>query len=396
MRLGSIVGVNGALAIALAVFTISMLAHFRVPLLPAMGDDLGMSVAGLGLLTTMFAVGRLVVDVPAGYMVDRVRPRRLMAVSAFVAAVGSLMLAGAQGPLMAHAAAAVLGAGSAITHTTGMHFFANAAPIERRGASISAYTAIRLFGQAFGPTIAGAIASVGTWRIALASAGGLGAAVGLSGMRKAGSPIRELKLTSNRVAPRRAPAAPRHVNVVLLAVAFVMFGVFGATIHTLIPIIGDGELGLSPGQIGFALGVGGVFRLLGILGGGQISDRLSRKSAMVPALAVGALGVAIVAITSTYWGWLIGIVLIFVASTAVATAATMVADLAPPDRMGRDLGRYRFAGDMGLVIFPVLAASVFESLSKAEVLLPLAGLLMLTGLAVALLAPETHQPMSRQ
>jgi predicted MFS family arabinose efflux permease len=53
-----------------AVLGISMLAFFRVPLLPAIGQELSMSAAQLGLVTTIFAAGRLATDIPAGRLAD--------------------------------------------------------------------------------------------------------------------------------------------------------------------------------------------------------------------------------------------------------------------------------------------------------------------------------------
>ena len=47
------------LSVGAVVLVLSALAFLRVPLLPYLGHDLSMSAAELGLITTVFAVGRL-------------------------------------------------------------------------------------------------------------------------------------------------------------------------------------------------------------------------------------------------------------------------------------------------------------------------------------------------
>ena len=56
-----------------------------------------MSASQLGIAVTLFGLGRLAMDLPAGRLVDRFRPMRLMAASALVMTLGSAGLTGAQG-----------------------------------------------------------------------------------------------------------------------------------------------------------------------------------------------------------------------------------------------------------------------------------------------------------
>jgi predicted MFS family arabinose efflux permease len=72
------------------VFAISAAAFSRIPLLPEIGADLSLTVGEIGLLTTAFGVGRLVMDLPAGRMAAAVPPA-----FAFVAAGAGLAAASA-------------------------------------------------------------------------------------------------------------------------------------------------------------------------------------------------------------------------------------------------------------------------------------------------------------
>ena len=123
---------RGAGTIGLAMIVIPIAAFFRTPLLPKIGDDLSMSAADLGAFTTIFAIGRLLVDIPAGRLADRIPPARMMAHSAFVVGLGSILLGMAPVSSVAYGAGFLLGIGSALTVTTGMTYFSSVASRERR------------------------------------------------------------------------------------------------------------------------------------------------------------------------------------------------------------------------------------------------------------------------
>jgi DHA1 family multidrug resistance protein-like MFS transporter len=385
---------RSALPIGLATVVITMAAFFRVPLLPDIGDDLSMTAADLGMLTTVFALGRLVTDIPAGRMADRFHVGRMMANSAMLVGLGSLTLALAPVSLVAYLAAFVLGLGSALTNTTGMTYFSSATTADRRGASVSIFAAGLLVGQAIGPTLGGFMASVFDWRFAEVAAGVIAVAAAGAlvsfGRRPAGSGGATPGPTPGISAAAGRPAIRFRYRALLYLVPFAMFASLGALSQTLIPIIGDDDLGLSPGSIGLALGVGGLFRLIGSIVGGQVADRVSRKSALVPGLLGSAFGVALLAVGSSTVFWLTSIMVMSVSSLGIGVAATMLADLSHGSGVGRRLGPFRFAGDVGLVLSPVIVARVFESFGTGAAVLPVAGLLAATGLAVAFFLPETR------
>ncbi len=369
---------------------ITMAAFFRVPLLPSIGADLSMSAAQLGLLTTVFALGRLVADIPAGWFADRIRPSRMMAISALVVGAGGAVLGGSQTAGVALVAAFLLGVGSATTNTTGMTFFSHAAPASRRGTALSAFSAALLAGQAFGPTVGGVVAGFGTWRSAMGVSAAI-CAVTAAGLGTSRSEVGAAPGRSARTS-RHAPFAPLPVRVVLYGVPFAVFGALGSMTQTLVPIIGDAALGLSASTMGLALGLGGLARLGGALVGGQLADRFSRKAALVPGLLVQAVGVALLAAGSTTAVWVASIVVMSLASYGIGVAGTMIADLSTSAGVGvgKSLGIFRFVGDVGLIAAPVITALIYERLGTAPAVLPVAALLAGVGIACSLVLPETR------
>jgi MFS family permease len=170
--------------------------------------------------------------------------------------------------------------------------------------------------------------------------------------------------------------------VVLQSVSFAVFFTLGAVPQTLVPLIGADDLGLTTASIGLALGLGGLSRFVGTIVGGWMSDRVSRKVALVPGLLVQAAGVSLLAFEPTVAAWLGAIVIMSLASFAVPVAATILGDITDPSRIGTQLGRFRFVGDTGLIAGPLVVSSLFDGVGRA----PAFGLVALVLVVPAVLA----------
>lgn len=375
------------------VLLVSTVAWFRVPLLPAIGADLAMSPTALGWTVTAFGLGRLALDLPAGRLADRVDPLVGFAVAAVALAVASTLLAVAQAPVWVLLASGLLGAASATGNTTGMTAVSASAPTARRGAAMAAYSGSLLLGQALGPTLAGAATAFGGWRTAAGCAAGLAVlvAIGAAWARWRGVGARLADARSERPAPDGPPltAVQRYA---LYGVGFGVFLTVGAMPQTVIPLVGVEDLDLSVAVVGYALGLGGLARLLGSVLTGVVSDRVSRRAALLPCLVLQAAGVALLAAggasgPAVGW-WLAAIALMSFGSSGHAVGATMLGDRTAGSGLGRELGHYRFAGDIGLVVGPVLAAAAYEAAGPRAAVGLVAAVLAL-GLAAAWSLPET-------
>lgn len=390
-RLRATGGVGGPTVVAFAVLSLTAFAFFRVALLPEFGSELGMSTFQLGAVTTIFAVGRLAADLPGGHLADRFPARGILAVSSVAVAVGSLVIGLSVGLLTLYAASFVLGVASSTTNATGMTYFSNAAGAEFRGTSMAIFSAALLGGQALGPAVAGLVASAGGWRMAMYAAAVAAGLVSVGLMFSVGRPT----VATSATAPVGEDPAPHGgvgwgPMVVLQSVSFAVFLTLGSIPQTLVPVVGSQTLGLGAASIGLALGLGGVARFVGTLIGGRLSDTLSRKAALVPGLVVQGLGVGLLALPPSVALWLAAIVVMSVASYAVAVAATIVGDLADPAKVGSQLGRFRFAGDVGLILGPVSISAIYETVSREAAFLVVAAVLVGVGLLCLRLLPETQ------
>lgn len=368
------------------VFSITVAAHVRSPLLPEMGRELSMGPAALGAFVAAFAVGRIAADIPAGRLTDSRPSRAMLAVGAGIVAVSSLFAGLAPSSGIAYAAAFVLGVGTAWTNTTGIAAFAEA-PRERRGMAMSGFATALLVGQAAGPALGGAVASFANWRVAF----GAGAAIA------AGAAVLMLASGRQAVGPGRTTAAavPHHamrarVRVALFLLPAVQFSIGGALLHTLVPIVGDGEHDLNVGTIGAAIGLAGVLRLVAALGSGRIADSRSRRGALFPGLVLQLAGLVVFAALDSTGGWWAAIVLTSLGSTAVNVGATMLADLSEGGRLGPNLAMFRLTGDVALLAAPLLAGVLYETSGRAVAVVPLIVFVAATTVIAALVVPETH------
>ena len=389
-RLRATTGLREPGLVSTAVLTLTAVAFFRVALLPEFGRELSMSTFQLGVVTTVFALGRLVADLPGGHFADKVRAINLMAMSAGGVALGSLLLGISQVALAVYVASFLLGICSATTNATGMTFFSNVTGASHRGTSMAIFSAALLGGQAIGPAAAGLIASVGGWRFAMfvgTAAAGIVVLVLLT-VRSPQPPRHPVR--SGDAWPADPGSQSRMPLLVLQSVSFAVFLTLGSVSQTMVPIIGADDLGLGTAAIGLALGVGGIARFVGTLVGGRLSDRLSRKSVLVPGLLVQAFGVALLSLDPTVAVWVTAILVMSLASFAVPVAATILGDITDPARVGRQLGRFRFVGDLGLITGPLVVTSLFAGFGRAVAFVFVAGVLTTAALVAWRFLPETR------
>ena len=365
------------------VLSVAVASFMRAPLLPEIGRDLRLTAADLAMITTAFALGRLCMDLPAGRLADRLPPGRALAGTGIGVALSAGLLAGAGS--FAHALIAVffLGAASALTNTTGMTVFATSAPPERRGVAMAGFSMALMTGQTLGPAVGGLIAGVAGWRVAQV----FGAVIGV------GVIVACLLVPAGRGARRHesraeAPGLPRSQAFVLAAVPFAVFFTLSALPQTLLPVIGSSELALSTAVIGLALAAGGIARFAGSAVTGTISDRVSRKAALVPSLLAMLVAVMMLAPPPTLATWLGAIVLLSVASSGIAVAATIIADQVPADTVGRRLGTFRFTGDFGLLAGPAVTGLLYQHSGRAAAMTATAAVLGACALAAAMLIVE--------
>lgn len=149
-------------------------------LAPDLMRDFGLSAAGLGNLSAFYYYAYAAIQIPAGVLVDRLGPTRMILTGAVLAGAGSLLFALAESPLVAGLGRALIGAAHGVAWVSMLklvtHWFAPARFATLSGLSLAIGTVgavlagppLRWLADAFG------------WRSVLAASGLLALALALA------------------------------------------------------------------------------------------------------------------------------------------------------------------------------------------------------------------------
>lgn len=130
----------------------------------------------------------------------------------------------------------------------------------------------------------------------------------------------------------------------------------------------------------------GIFQL----GTGALSDRVGRKWLITTGMWTQAAGIVVVATSVAFAGFAAGSVLLGVGTAMVyPTLLAAIGDVAGPSWRASAIGVYRFWRDLGYALGAIVAGVTADLLGLKGALWFVAGLTMLSGIAVAVRMIET-------
>jgi DHA1 family multidrug resistance protein-like MFS transporter len=368
-----------------------------VPVLPVYAHQFGATAAQLGVLVSSFSVARILVNIPAGLLADRVNRRTVVLVA--VASVGVVLAATslAQNLPMLIVMRLLLGMAGGFAITVGQSLLADLSDGASRGQAMATLQAFQLAGGSLGPALGGVTAGVFGPRASYVLAGAV--ALLMAGWTT-------LRLPAAQVVHREAHRKPEVDGGV--RGLFGVFGLFkdrsyvascliGFTVffmrfggqQTLLALIAYTWIHLSTTTFGVTLGVLAMVNMgtVGIVG--RLSDR-SRKTPIISSLL--ATGVGYVLFSFAHWP-----LVFFLAYAVVGLAnglsgsvpAAYCADVVPARLRGSGIGVYRTFGDFGGLVGPIVLGLVIDHGGLSTASLLTAGVAILSALAFAVLAEET-------
>lgn len=353
-----------AVPIAAATFATMLGFGMMVPALPLLTAENGRSAVASGLLMGAFGFARLLSNLPAGVLVDRVGLRTAALLGLGVLFAGSLLAIAPLGFHVLMAAIAIQGAGSALFSTAAMTALVMKAGPERRGAAMSWFQSSLLLAFAVGPLVGGLLVGpLGAHVPFMAQAVLAVAAVAAVRLLPAAAPA---PATSGPGQPVAAPASSL-IGPALVAGAVMGFAAFFARIGagwTVIPNVGLTTLGLTPGMIGAIVGVGTAANLAVMPLSAAGIDRWGAGrtlAAATVATLVSLVGMAIAPTVAMLW---VGAALLMAATGTMIPAAGAVA-LRGVDRRhtGRAMGLFRTGTDLGMSLGPVAVPGIAAALA---------------------------------
>ncbi len=337
----------------------------------------GGSVAvGVGVGT--FAVGAVLLRPYAGRIGDRTGRRVLVVGGALVIAAMTALYGLVESLAWLSGIRFVAGIGEAAFFVGAATMITDMAPVERRGEAVSYWSVAVYGGLAFGPVLGEAVLGEGRYANAWAASA-------LLALLAAGLGLLTREVERPAVAGR--PDAPTHLlHRAALGPGLVLFlGLVSlAGYWAFVPLYVD-DLGLS--------GSGGIFMLYGVLVlvvrilGARLPDTLGSRRAGSAALALGAIGTAVMAAWGTVAGLVVGTVL-YAAGMSLMYPALLLLALSGVDDSERAsvVGTFSSFFDLSqglgaLICGAVAAVAGYRGAFATGAVLSCAGFLYLRGAA---------------
>jgi MFS family permease len=161
---------------------------------------------------------------------------------------------------------------------------------------------------------------------------------------------------------------------------------------TLVPLFASDVLGLSTIGIGVVIAVALAAEFVVLYPAGSVADQRGRKPVLVPSLA--GLAVATVAVGWAPTPLLLGValgVLGLMSGAAGVPPGAMLSDVAPTQASGTAVGVFRFCGDLGFTLGPLLAGWAIPVVGFRWAF-ALAAIPTAVALALIVRTPETLRP----
>ena len=354
------------------------------PVIPLYAKDFGVSAAAVGLTLTVFALARLIVNVPAGIIADRYGRRILLVGGPIITSIGMIGsgLSDSIGELLVWRFAA--GAGSAFYMSGAMIYLIDIATPEQRTRYVAINQWALTVGFALGPGVGGLVAD----RYGLSTPFYV---VGVMGILTAIYAVVRLPETRDHAIAEDAQAdgEPMSTWAFALSRPFLLVAVASATIFmtragtraTLMPLHADDALGWGPAEIGTVFTVTGAMTLFTLMPAAWASDHISRRFVVGFSGVFAGLGAALAGWIVTPVGFVLGnVVMSLGTGTAGPAPAAYVAEIAPPGKRGIAVALYRSAGDIGFLAAPPLLGLLAEATSLSTALVVSGALVAIGGI----------------
>jgi len=357
------------------------------PLFVFIKADYGVSYAELGFAITAFSIASVLVQTPAGFLVDRLSARGLLIAGLALSGTG-MALAGLVHTYWALVAGfAIAGVANTVYHPADYAIMSHTISFKRMGQAYSVHTFLGMVGQAVAPPAMLFLAAFWGWSGALLGAAILAYAVAALLLAQRGA----LSVASQR--RHGAAFRPKEVGWrVLLSPPilrnFFFFVLLSMTTGGMygFSIVGLAALYGTPIAVAnFALTAYLVLNAAGVLTGGVIADRFKHPTRIVTiGLAASGIVVAIIALIGFGPALLIALMGLagFLSGLIMPSRDIIVREVTPPGAFGTVFGFVSTGFSVAGVIAPLLFGRLMDLGEPRAVFLLIAGFTAVTLLVV--------------
>lgn len=329
------------------------------PVLPNYARSFGVGRDAVGLLISGFSFARLLSGPFVGQFIDRHGERAMVTLGAVVVGVSSIAAGLAPSFPLLVLLRSLGGIGSALFFAAILSYLLRSIPPDRSGRVMSVFYGAFNVGFIAGGPLGGVVARwfglAGPLHV-YGVACFVAAALFWRTIRNPGRSPGEVRAGGLRRLPWGRPL------VAVLVSNGAYLWMVGAVFMTLVPLFGPEEVGLSLGGVGLGLAIATGIELVILFPAGRATDRRGRRAVLVPALAALVVVTALFGFSTTPLAFMVAMALLGLASGyAGVPPAPMLSDVTPAELKGTAVAVFRFVGDIGFVLGPLVAGWAAES-----------------------------------
>lgn len=360
------------------------------PVIAITTKQFGGSTAMAALLVALLGIGRVVGDIPASVLAERVGDRRSMLIAAIVSfgAYGTCLLSGS---LIAYGAGLlVAGMANATFYLARQSYVIETVRTDLRARALSALGGAHRIGLFLGPLIGAGAISLWDVRAAYLIAICANVVTALSLVAFKGDEA------AARAAQRRRATEHNSARVLAehwklfstLGIAIIAVGAVRAARQTVVPIWAV-HIGLGAAQTSLIFAIASAVDMALFYPAGKVMDVYGRLAVALPAMTILGGTMALLPLTH-------GIVTLTVVAMAMSFGngigagimMTLGADTAPVAGRLRFLGIWRFLGDSGNAVGPLLVSVIASAVSLAAGIVSVGALGLVASVCLYVLVPK--------
>lgn len=371
----------------------SIALGLRNTILPLYVGELSNNYGLIGLVAAGAGLGTLIADLPVGRYVQRIDKRIGMIAGLSLVAVSNLLLVWVHSIWLALFLQLVSGIANSVYLICQHSYITNAARKEIRGMAISLFGGVLRVGLFLGPIIGGQIAAAFGLRLPFVAyflfvLAAILVLVLAKSKFKAIDP--EIGTEGNGATTLREALKGRFWVFLFAGLGYFLAMTIRAGQGLILPLWGADVLGLSPDQIGWAVGLSAGVSMTLFYPVGLIMDRIGRKAAVVPSFLLLGAGLALLPLAQSLGGFILVAALIgFGHGMGSGAMMTVGSDISPEKGRSAFLGAWRLIGDTGNSGGPLIVGFVASVLALPSAALAIALSGFLAGAVFIFLVPET-------
>jgi len=359
----------------MGLFAIFSSTMSKSPTLTLFAISLGASDPEIGLIAAASTIPGIVASLPFGILSDIYGRRKVILFSAVLFGFSPFLYLFVTNPFQLALVRFFHGFATAIFGPVSVALVADLFPT-RRGEKMSIFSSTTLLGRLMAPLVGGVLLTLTNKNFqTVYLMCGVSAILALV----AATRIRPENISQKLGHPNIGAAFREGFGEVIsehriLAVSVVEAGQFFAygAVEAFIPKYGEGVIGLIDWQIGVVLGLETALLMLTKPLMGVLSDRVGRRLPIITGLVLGALSLAAMVLTTSFFSLAL-VLMLFGIAMAMVTASTspLIADLCKQKSYGSAMGVLDTIMDIGQTLGPItfglLIPTVYYYLSFALV-----------------------------